>query len=127
MPHFSLHIREEALDGTVEPKLISALTDAVGVVYGKEFARLVGVELIGVPQRRRGIGGVPTADDAPLVNLSMREAALHLPAVPDAPARLVAATTDALAGVLGEGIREQIVVTITGVPEGRSGAGGTMA
>jgi phenylpyruvate tautomerase PptA (4-oxalocrotonate tautomerase family) len=127
MPHFSVHIRDEALDGTVEPKLISALTDAVGAVYGEEFRRLVGVDLIGIPQHRRGIGGVPAEIDAPLVTLSMREAAYHLPEIPDAPARLVATTTDALAGVLGEDIREQIIVTIVGVPDGRTGVAGTVA
>ncbi|MBO3681315.1 hypothetical protein [Streptomyces sp. NEAU-YJ-81] len=127
MPHFSMHIREEVLDGTVEPKLISALTDAVGAVYGEEFRRLVGVDLIGIPQHRRGIGGVPAEIDAPLVTLSMREAAYHLPEIPDAPARLVATTTDALAGVLGEDIREQVIVTIVGVPEGRTGVAGTVA
>ncbi|MFB7210433.1 hypothetical protein [Streptomyces sp. NPDC056255] len=127
MPHFSVHIREEALDGTVEPKLISALTDAVGSVYGAEFRRLVGVDLIGIPQHRRGIGGNPTDDDAPLVTLSMREAAYHVPEIPDAPARLVAATTDAMAAALGEAVRKQVIVTIVGVPDGRTGVAGTVA
>ncbi|MER5612275.1 MULTISPECIES: hypothetical protein [unclassified Streptomyces] len=127
MPHFSVHIREEALDGTVEPKLISALTDAVGSVYGAEFRRLVGVDLIGIPQHRRGIGGSPTDDDAPLVTLSMREAAYHVPEIPDAPARLVAATTEAMADVLGESVRKQVIVTIVGVPNGRTGVAGTVA
>ncbi|MGA4844015.1 tautomerase family protein [Streptomyces sp. G45] len=126
MPHFSLHIREETLDGTVEPKLISALTDAVGAVFGQEFSRLVGVDLIGVPQRRRGVGGEPTDRVAPHVTLSMREAAYHLPQVPDAPARLVAAITDALADVLGEAVREEVIVTIAGVPEGRTGVAGAV-
>jgi hypothetical protein len=58
------------------------------------------VDLIGIPQHRRGIGGVPAESDAPLVTLSMREAAYHLPEIPDAPVRLVAAITDALVGVL---------------------------
>ncbi|MET8743776.1 hypothetical protein [Streptomyces sp. NPDC004728] len=127
MPHFSVHIREEALDGTVEPKLISALTDAVGSVYGAEFRRLVGVDLIGIPQHRRGIGGSPTDDDAPLVTLSMREAAYHIPEIPDAPARLVAAATEAMADVLGESVRKQVIVTIVGVPDGRTGVAGTVA
>ncbi|MFC4503086.1 MULTISPECIES: hypothetical protein [Streptomyces] len=127
MPHFSVHIREEALDGTVEPKLISALTDAVGAVYGERLRRLVGVDLIGIPQHRRGIGGVPSGIDAPLVTLSMREAAYHLPEIPDAPARLVGTITEALVGVLGEGIREQVIVTIVGVPEGRTGVAGAVA
>jgi len=127
MPHLSVHIREGALDGTIEPKLISALTDAVGAVYGEEFRRLVGVDLIGIPQNRRGIGGVPSELDAPLVTLSMREAAYHLPEIPDAPARLVATTTNALVSVLGEDIRKQIIVTIVGVPDGRTGVSGTVA
>ncbi|GGY92994.1 hypothetical protein [Streptomyces poonensis] len=127
MPHFSVHIREESLDGTVEPQLIKALTDAVGAVYGADFRRLVGVDLIGVPQRRRGIGGVPTGNTAPLVTLSMREAAYHVPEVPDAPARLVTAITDAVTGVLGEDVREQVIVTIAGVPEGRTGVAGAVA
>ncbi|MFE2943527.1 hypothetical protein ACFXKG_31415 [Streptomyces sp. NPDC059255] len=127
MPHFNVHIREGALDGAIEPKLISALTDAVGAVYGEEFRRLVGVDLIGIPQNRRGIGGVPAEIDAPLVTLSMREAAYHLPEIPDAPARLVATTTDALVSVLGEDIRQQIIVTIVGVPDGRTGVAGAVA
>ncbi|MFJ8086463.1 hypothetical protein ACIQ6Y_38635 [Streptomyces sp. NPDC096205] len=127
MPHFTVYIRDEALDGTVEPQLISALTDAVGAVYGDGFRRLVGVDLIGVPQHRRGIGGVPTGKDAPRVTLSMREAAYHVAEVPDAPARLVAGVTDALAGVLGEHIREQVIVTLEGVPDGRTGVAGNVA
>ncbi|MFE7464339.1 hypothetical protein ACFU6R_09555 [Streptomyces sp. NPDC057499] len=127
MPHFTVHIREETLDGTVEPKLIGALTDAVGTVYGEGFRRLVGVDLIGIPRHRRGIGGEPTDLDAPLVTLSMREAAYHLPEVPDAPARLVTAITDALTGVLGEDVRTRTVVTIAGVPDGRTGVAGAVA
>ncbi|MEU8776928.1 hypothetical protein [Streptomyces sp. NPDC048606] len=127
MPHFSVHIREEALDGTVEPKLIRALADAVGAVYGEGFRRLVGVDLIGIPRHRRGVGGVPADGDAPLVTLSMREAAYHVPEVPDAPARLIGATTDALAGVLGEAVRGQVIVTIVGVPDGRTGVAGAVA
>lgn len=126
MPHCTVHLREETLDGTVEPKLIAALTDAVGAVYGEGFRRLVGVDLIGVPQHRRGIGGVPAATEAPLITLALREGAYHLPHVPEAPARLVAALTDALAGVLGERVRERTVVTLVGVPDGRGGVGGTL-
>ncbi|MGW6913326.1 hypothetical protein ACWGB8_05820 [Kitasatospora sp. NPDC054939] len=127
MPHFTVHIREEALDGTVEPKLIRALADAVGAVYGQEFRRLVGVDLIGIPQHRRGIGGEPVDHDAPLVTLSMREAAYHVPEVPDAPARLVATITEALVDVFGEAVRKQVIVTIVGVPDGRTGVAGAVA
>ncbi|MEU8959289.1 hypothetical protein AB0C93_33960 [Streptomyces sp. NPDC048518] len=126
MPHLSVHISEEALDGTTEPRLIGALTDAVGAVYGEEFGRLVGVDLIGIPQRRRGLGGRPAEIDAPHVTLSMREAAYRHPKVPDAPARLVRALTDALADVLGEDVRRQVLVTLDGVPDGRTGVAGTL-
>ncbi|MFE7525027.1 hypothetical protein ACFU7Y_04830 [Kitasatospora sp. NPDC057542] len=124
MPHLSLHIREESLDPDVERSLIAGLTEAVATVFGEQFRPLVAVELIGVPQRRRGIGGLPTDEVAPVVTLSMREAAYHLPQVPDAPARLVAAATGAIAGVLGEAVGQQTVVTLDGVPAGRSGLGG---
>ncbi|MFF9195594.1 hypothetical protein ACF09L_10340 [Streptomyces sp. NPDC014779] len=129
MPHFTVQITEDSLDGTVEAPLVRSLADAVGSVYGPDFRRLVGVDLIGVPRARRGVGGEPLPAGAhqPLVTLSMREAAYHLPQVPDAPARLVAATTDALAAVLGEEVRGQTVVTIEGVPDGRTGVAGAVA
>ncbi|MFE0449984.1 hypothetical protein ACFW2D_01560 [Streptomyces sp. NPDC058914] len=127
MPHYTVHIGEEALDGTVEPKLIGALADAVGSVYGARFRSLVGVDLIGLPPHRRGIGGLPTGRTAPNVTLSMREAAYHLPQVPDAPARLIGATADAVAAVLGEGIRDETIVTVVGVPDGRTGVAGEVA
>ncbi|WP_051773974.1 hypothetical protein [Streptomyces sp. NRRL S-237] len=73
------------------------------------------------------MGGNPTGDDAPLVILSMREAAYHLPEVPDAPARPVATTTDALADMLGEAVREEVIMTIVGVPDGRTGVAGAVA
>lgn len=127
MPHFSVHLREDTLDGTVEPRLIGALTDAVGAVFGADFRRLVGVDLIGIPAHRRGLGGAPAEHETPLVTLSLREAAFHLPQIPDAPARLVAAITDAVADTLGEPTRAHTVVTLTGTPEGRSGVAGSLA
>lgn len=127
MPHYTVHLREEALNGTVEPKLISGLTDVVSTVFGERFRPLVAVDLIGVPQRRRGVGGTPSADDNPVVTLSLREPAYHVPELPDAPARLVAGITDALAAPLGEHARAQTVVTLVGVPEGRSGTAGEVA
>ncbi|MEU3785380.1 hypothetical protein [Streptomyces sp900129855] len=127
MPHYTVHISEDALDGTVEAKLIGALADAVGSVYGDRLRGLVGVDLIGIPSRRRGIGGLPTDKAAPHLTLSMREAAYHLPQVPDAPARLIGATADAVAAVLGEDIREQTIVSVVGVPDGRTGVAGAVA
>ncbi|MEU1178688.1 hypothetical protein ABZ464_13750 [Streptomyces sp. NPDC005820] len=127
MPHYTVHISETALDGTVEPKLIGALADAVGSVYGERFRSLVGVDVIGIPPHRRGIGGLPTDKIAPSVTLSMREAAYHVPGVPDAIPRLIGATTDAVAAVLGEDVRAQTLVSVTGVPDGRSGVAGAVA
>lgn len=127
MPHYTVHITEDALDGTVEPRLMGALADAVGSVFGERLRTLVGVDLIGIPRHRRGVGGVPVDEAAPQVTLSMREAAYHLPQVPDAPARLIAATADAVAAVLGEDVRRQTIVSIVGVADGRTGVAGAVA
>ncbi|MDT3399128.1 tautomerase family protein [Streptomyces sp. B1866] len=124
MPHLTVHLHEEELDGTAEARLIRTLADAMAAVYG-EWARAAAVvELFGVPRRRWGRGGVAGADHAPVVTLNMRERALNLPEVPDAPARLIEAVTDALTGVFGEGVRERVAVLVVGVPEGRSGVAG---
>ncbi|MGW0769371.1 hypothetical protein [Streptomyces sp. NPDC002676] len=124
MPHFTVHISETALDGETEEGLIRGLTDAVGSVYGDQFGRLAAVDLIGIPARRRGVGGAATDRIAPTVTLSLREGAYRHPQVPDASARLIAAITDAVAGVFGEQVREQVAVSLLGVAEGRSGVGG---
>ncbi|MER5432435.1 hypothetical protein [Streptomyces sp. NPDC002588] len=127
MPHYTVHISEDVLDGTVEPRLFGALADAVGSVYGERLRGLVGVDLIGIPRHRRGVGGLPADRVAPSVTLSMREAAYHLPEVPDAPARLIGATADAVASVLGEGVRAETIVSVVGVPDGRTGVAGAVA
>ncbi|MET7488806.1 hypothetical protein [Streptomyces sp. NPDC005538] len=126
MPHFTVHISETALDEKTEDGLIRGLTDAVGSVYGEQFGRLVAVDLIGIPRRRRGIGGSPTDQAAPNITLSLREAAYQHPDVPDAPARLITAITDAAATVLGEQTREQVTVALLTTPAGRSGIGGRL-
>lgn len=127
MPHFTMHISETALDETTEKGLIRGLSDAVGSVYGEQFGRLAAVDLVALPRRRRGIGGEPTDQAAPNITLSLREAAYRHPAVPDAPARLITAITDAVVDVLGEQTREQVSVGLLAVPEGRSGIGGRVA
>ncbi|MFJ9706172.1 hypothetical protein [Streptomyces sp. NPDC101234] len=127
MPHFTVHISETALDGHAEDGLIRGLADAVGSVYGERFGKLVAVDLIGIPPHRRGTGGAVTGQAAPNVTLSLREAAYRHPQVPDAPARLIAAITDAVAAVLGEEVRDQTTVGLLSVPEGRSGVGGRVA
>jgi len=124
MPHFTVHISEAVLDGQAEEGLIRGLTGAVGSVYGERFAHLVAVDLIGIPPGRRGLGGKPTRQAAPSVTLSLREAAYRRPDVPDAPARLISAITEAVVGVLGEQVREQVTVGLSATPEGRSGVGG---
>jgi len=122
VPHFNVHMFEESLDGVVEGSTIRALTESVVAVYGERARPLAVVEILGVPRSRWGIGGAPAVDHRPIVTLSMREPALHL--VDDAPARLIAAITDAMVGVLGDPVRDHLVVTVVGIPSGRSGVGG---
>ena len=122
MPHFNVHMFEEALDGEVEPATIRALTEALVDVYGERARELVVVEIFGIPRHRWGIGGAPATEHRPTVTLHMREPALHL--VDDAPGRLIASITDAMAGVLGDGVRDLLAVTIVGMPTGRSGVAG---
>lgn len=127
MPHLTVQIREEALDGSVEPKLIRALTEAVAAVVG-EWARPVAVvELLGVPEHRWGTGGIPGRAPAPVVTLNMREGGLAHPRIPDAPARLIGSLTEAVVTVFGEAVRGDVTVLIVGVPAGRSGVGGEVA
>ncbi|MEW1869945.1 hypothetical protein AB0420_17735 [Streptomyces caelestis] len=45
----------------------------------------------------------------------------------DAPGRGPSGDRALLVGVLGEDVRERIVMTIVGVPSGRSGAAGVVA
>jgi phenylpyruvate tautomerase PptA (4-oxalocrotonate tautomerase family) len=122
VPHFTVHMFEEALDGEVEPATIGALTDAVVEVYGERARSLAVVEIFGVPRHRWGIGGVPAAEHRPTVTLHMREPALHM--VDQAPARLIAAITDAMTRVLGDDVHDDLAVTIVGIPTGRSGVAG---
>ncbi|MFH8518426.1 4-oxalocrotonate tautomerase family protein [Streptomyces gelaticus] len=124
MPHFEVRIHEEELDGKAEPRLILALTDALVRVYGERARSMAVVELFGIPRHRWGIGGVPAAVNAPVVSLNVREVALNLPGVDNAPARLITSITDAVAEVFGESVREHVVVQIVGVPAGRSGVAG---
>jgi phenylpyruvate tautomerase PptA (4-oxalocrotonate tautomerase family) len=113
---------EEALDGEVEPATIRALTDALVEVYGERARELTVVEIFGIPRHRWGIGGAPAGEHHPTVTLHMREPALHL--VDAAPERLIGSITDAMAGVLGAGVRAHVAVTVVGIPTGRSGVAG---
>lgn len=120
MPHFTVQTREADLDGTVEPKLIQGLSDAIGAVYGEQLRSLAVVEIFGVPEGRWGVGGVPAT--TPVVNLNLREAALELEGAAE---RLIAEITDAVAAALGEETRSEVTVGLTAVPPGRSGIGGS--
>ncbi|MFJ4416228.1 hypothetical protein [Streptomyces sp. NPDC088925] len=75
---------------------------------------------------RRCVGGKAVEGPYPVLALSLREGASHLPRLPDAPARLVAGISGAVTGVLGDEVREQLVSTLESVPQGRSGIAGTL-
>jgi phenylpyruvate tautomerase PptA (4-oxalocrotonate tautomerase family) len=118
---------EETLDGTVEPKIIRALTDAVVEVYGERARELVVVEIFGVPKARWGRGGEPIGDETVAqVTLNMREIALERPEIDDVPKQLIASITEAVVSVLDDSVREDLNVLIVGIPKGRSGVAGAV-
>ncbi|TDD54278.1 tautomerase family protein [Saccharopolyspora elongata] len=123
MPHFTVKLHEEMLDGSTERKLIEALTNAATEVYGEDFRSLVVVELFGIPRHRWGSGGAPATREAVQVTLNMREAGLTRLD----PAILITSITDAATEVFGTQIREEVTVHLVGVPAGRSGVGGEVA
>ncbi|GAA2614978.1 hypothetical protein GCM10010411_57440 [Actinomadura fulvescens] len=127
MPHFTVRLVEETVDGKIEGRLIRALTEAVVEVAGEWARELVVVELFGVPRERWGVGGATPAtpeQDPYVVTLNMREGALDGSRIPDAPARLIASITNAVGEVVGEAARAGVSVLLVGVPPGRSGVGG---
>ncbi|MBC3992530.1 tautomerase family protein [Streptomyces sp. AC563] len=126
MPHFQVRVHEEELDGEVEGRLIRSLTEALVQVYGERARAMAVVEIFGVPRQRWGVGGVPASVHAPLVSLHVREAALSLPGISDAPGRLIRAITDAVADACGQSVRDHVSVHLIGVPAGRSGVGGAI-
>jgi phenylpyruvate tautomerase PptA (4-oxalocrotonate tautomerase family) len=126
MPHLSARVPEARLSGN-EPALITALTEAVVQVYGEWARDLVVVHLDGVPRGRWGVGGKTADDAAPAITFGIREAALTRPGGNETAARLVAALTDAVVGVLGEQDRDGTSVELVATPAGRSGLGGTIA
>ncbi|MEV0698580.1 hypothetical protein AB0I53_11780 [Saccharopolyspora sp. NPDC050389] len=123
MPHFTVKLHEEMLDGNAERKLIQALTNAATKTYGEDFRPLVAVELFGIPRHRWGSGGAPATREAVQVTLNMREAGLTRLD----PAVLITSITEAATEVFGDQIREDVTVHLVGVPPGRSGVGGEVA
>jgi phenylpyruvate tautomerase PptA (4-oxalocrotonate tautomerase family) len=126
VPHFTVQMLEEKLDGTVEPKIISELTEAVVRVYGEWARPLVVAGLLGVPRNRWGHGGQVTAGAPAIVTLNMREAGLTRPDIDSPPARLIESITEAMSDALGPAIRDELTVLVVGTPEGRSGVGGAV-
>lgn len=123
MPHFQVPVHEEELDGNVEGRLVQSLTEALVQVCGERARSMAVAAIFGIPRHRWGVGGVPGGVHAPVVSLHVREAALHLPGIDDAPRQLIRAITDAVVGPFGESIRDHIGVQLIGVPAGRSGVG----
>ncbi|ARQ70567.1 tautomerase family protein [Streptomyces marincola] len=124
MPHCTVTLAEELLDGTVEERLVGALTDAVVSVYGDWARPLVVIALNGVPTARFAVGGRLGTAPGPAVHLHSRAGLFEQ--VPDAASRLAAALTDALVLALGEHVRPDAAVTLTGVPDDRSAVGGEL-
>ncbi|SOD60353.1 Phenylpyruvate tautomerase PptA, 4-oxalocrotonate tautomerase family [Streptomyces zhaozhouensis] len=124
MPHCTVTLAEELLDGTVEQPLVDGLTDAVVSVYGDWARPLVVIALHGVPTARFAVGGELGAAPPPDVLLHSRAGLFTR--MPDAAERLAAALTDAVAAALGEATRENTTVHLVGVPDDRSAVGGVL-
>ncbi|MDR7277415.1 tautomerase family protein [Catenuloplanes atrovinosus] len=120
MPHLSVDVLESDLAGR-ESALIARLTDAVAEVYGPWARDIAVVRLNGVPAGRWGIGGVPATAPAPAVTFGIKEAAFGRP---EMIAALASGVTDAIAGVLGDHVRDGVTIDFIGSREGRSASGG---
>ena len=125
MPHLTAHVPENRLAGA-EPRLITALTEAIVGVYGEWARDLVAIRLDGVPAGRLARGGA-AVDTAVSVTLGIRAAAFDRPDAADLTARLAAALTDAVAEALGEVVRPGTTVELVPSPPERTFTGGTAA
>lgn len=125
MPHVTLYALETELAGR-EGVLIGKLTDAVVSVYGEWVRGSVDVRLIGIPAGRWARGGTAVATAAPSVTFGLREEVFARADAADVVARLVAAFTDAVTAVYGDGCRKDVLVELVGQPTSRSGLGGTV-
>ncbi|MEV3961029.1 hypothetical protein AB0M34_09055 [Nocardia sp. NPDC050193] len=85
------------------------------------------IRLIGIPDGRWAIGGVPVAKSAPGVTFGIREAALERADGPEIVSRLITGVTDAIVSVFGEEVRSGVTVEFVGTPAGRTGIGGVLA
>ncbi|MFI5844008.1 tautomerase family protein [Catenuloplanes sp. NPDC051500] len=123
MPHLSVDVPESDLAGR-ESALIARLTDAVVDVYGPRAREVAVVRLNGVPAGRWGIGGIPAASPSPAVTFGIKEAAF---ARPDVIAALAAGVTEAIAGVLGDHVRDGVTIDFVGTRDDRTATGGKMS
>ena len=125
MPHLRVHALETDLAGR-ESALIEKLTEAVVAVYGEWARGLVVVQLIGLPPNRWGVGGTPARAPSPSVSFSIKEAVFSRPDADEIVARLVSVVTDAIVEVVGERVRDGVMVELVGTPAGRTGIGGVV-
>ncbi|WP_436789726.1 tautomerase family protein [Yinghuangia sp. YIM S10712] len=125
MPHLTVYAAESQLSER-EPELVSALTEAVVAVYGEWARPLVVVRLVGIPPHRWAVGGSFDHTAIPEVTFGIRAGALARPDGRDIAAQLVAAVTDAVGTVLGEELRDSVLVELIAQPDDRVGVGGTL-
>ncbi|MGV9635588.1 tautomerase family protein [Nocardia rhamnosiphila] len=126
MPHLTVHVLERDLAGR-EAGLIDGLTDAVVEVYGDWARDIVDIRLIGLPDGRWAIGGVPVTKSAPSVTFGIKEAAFERADGPEIVSRLISGVTDAIVSVFGEEVRSGVAVEFVGTQAGRTGIGGVLA
>ncbi|MEU4838997.1 tautomerase family protein [Nocardia testacea] len=126
MPHLTVHVLERDLAGR-EAGLIEELTDAVVEVYGEWAREIVDIRLIGLPDGRWAIGGVPVTKSSPSVTFGIKEAAFERADGPELVSRLISGVTDAIVSVFGDEVRSRVTVEFVGTPAGRTGVGGVLA
>lgn len=84
------------------------------------------VRLVGVPGHRWAVGGDFDHKAAPEVTFGIRAGAFDRPDAREIASRLVARVTDAVAAVLGEELRDEVVVELVPQPDDRTGVGGRL-
>ena len=111
MPHLQVQLAADELDGTVEPRLIASLTDAIVSVYGEWARPIAVVEIDPIATGRSGVGGTRTAV-APILTMGVRAAALLPPEGDARAAALIDALTSAVGAVLGAPTAERTTVVV---------------
>jgi len=125
VPHLLVDALDTDLEGR-EAALIATLTDAIVAVYGDWARDHAVVQLNGFPPGRWGIGGKPASNPAPRVTFGIRDGVFSRPDGADILTRLAAGVTDAIADVLGEGVRAGTTIEFVGAPDGRTAVAGAL-